>query len=195
MTALDSFAVSLEGLPLFATPPPGTAIDRDAGDRADDRVVVIRSSNHRRTISAQRRNGTIEVRIPADMSQAEEATWVARMVRRLNRRRRGASDNDLRARARSLADRYFGGDLLPESLAWSDNMTTRWGSCTIDTGAVRVSARMRDFPGWVIDYVLVHEMAHLRYRGHGPRFWSLVGRYPLTERARGYLLAKGGEEG
>ena len=52
---------------------------------------------------------------------------------------------------------------------------------------------MREFPGWVIDYVLVHEVAHLRYAGHGPRFWSLVQRYPLAERARGYLIAKGGE--
>lgn len=156
-------------------------------------MVVIRSHNRRRTISAQRRDGTIEVRIPADMSETEERMWVERMTRRLNRRRRGASDADLRARAARLADRYFDGYLVPGSIRWSDNMSTRWGSCTIDTAAVRLSSRMHDFPAWVIDYVVVHEMAHLRYRSHGPRFWSLVGRYPLTERARGYLIAKGGE--
>jgi hypothetical protein len=76
---------------------------------------------------------------------------------------------------------------------WSDQQTSRWGSCTIDTGAIRLSSRMREFPAWVVDYVLVHELAHLRYRSHGPRFWSLVARYPLAERARGYLIAKGGD--
>jgi predicted metal-dependent hydrolase len=43
----------------------------------------------------------------------------------------------------------------------------------------------------VLDYVIVHELAHLRYHGHGPRFRALVDRYPLAERARGFLIAKG----
>lgn len=43
-------------------------------------------------------------------------------------------------------------------------------------------------PGWVVDYVLVHELAHLIEIGHGPRFYRLVDTYPKAERARGYLL-------
>ena len=98
-------------------------------------------------------------------------------------------------RAQQLSSRYFAGELKPSSVRWSDQQTTRWGSCTVDTGAIRLSSRMREFPAWVINYVLVHELAHLRYLSHGPRFWSLVNRYPLTERARGYLIAKGSDEG
>ncbi len=127
------------------------------------------------------------------MSLEEERTWIERMARRLDRRRARSGDEDLDRRARRLADRYFGGQLVPESTRWSDNMTTRWGSCTIDSGAVRLSSKLREFPAWVVDYVMVHEMAHLRYRSHGPRFWALVNRYQLTERARGFLIAKGGE--
>lgn len=50
-----------------------------------------------------------------------------------------------------------------------------------------MSDRLRSVPSWVLDYVLVHELAHLQVPGHGPRFWELVGNYPQTERARGYL--------
>ena len=42
-------------------------------------------------------------------------------------------------------------------------------------------------PPWVVDYVLVHELAHLIVPGHGADFWKLVGNYPKAERARGYL--------
>ena len=161
-------------------------------DEAPEPVVVIRSARRRRTISAQRRGGAIEIRLPAGMSSAEEARWIERMTRRL-RRRPAPGDGDLMQRSQQLSSRYLGGELKPTSVRWSDHQTTRWGSCTIDTGAIRLSSRMREFPSWVVDYVLVHELAHLRYRSHGPRFWSLVARYPLAERARGYLIAKGGE--
>ena len=154
---------------------------------------VVRSTRRRRTISARRREGVIEVIVPAGMSLAEEAMWVERMRRRILRAETGPSDADLARRAQVLSARYLEGALRPASVRWSEQQQQRWGSCTVDTGAIRLSARMQNFPAWVVDYVLVHELAHLRYRSHGQRFWALVNRYPLTERARGYLIAKGGE--
>jgi predicted metal-dependent hydrolase len=133
------------------------------------------------------------VLLPAGMSLQEEERWVEQMQARMDRRRRGESDDELLQRAQLLSRRYFDGGLQPSSVRWSTTQATRWGSCTIDTASIRISSRMRDFPRWVIDYVLVHELCHLRYRGHGPRFWGLANRYPLTERARGFLIAKGGD--
>jgi predicted metal-dependent hydrolase len=42
-------------------------------------------------------------------------------------------------------------------------------------------------PGYVLDYVILHELAHLLVGGHGPDFWALLAAYPRLERARGYL--------
>ncbi|MGI8608164.1 MAG: M48 metallopeptidase family protein [Candidatus Dormibacteria bacterium] len=154
---------------------------------------IVRSSRRRRTITARRRDGVIEVVVPLGMRAAEEAMWVERMRLRIERAEAGPSDEGLALRARALSRKYFSGELRPVSVRWSEQQQQRWGSCTVDTGAIRLSARMQNFPAWVVDYVLVHELAHLRYQSHGPRFWSLVNRYPLTERARGYLIAKGGE--
>lgn len=50
---------------------------------------------------------------------------------------------------------------------------TRWGSCTAE-GAVRLNWRLIHFPLEIIDYVIVHELAHLRELNHGPQFWATV---------------------
>ncbi len=53
--------------------------------------------------------------------------------------------------------------------------TSRWGSCSTD-GSIYLSFRLLMMPLKIIDYVIVHELAHTKYRGHGKRFWALVKR-------------------
>jgi predicted metal-dependent hydrolase len=127
------------------------------------------------------------------MTRAEEQHWVAEMLARLQRsetRRRSparSSDAALLARCRLLASRHLRGRAEPTSVRWVPPMRTRWASCTPADGTIRVSDRLRDVPSWVLDYVLVHELAHLLVPGHGPDFWAIVRSYPKTERAIGYL--------
>jgi len=163
-----------------------------ADERPAPEVRVIRSPRRRRTASARLVDGVVEVRIPATMSESEEARVVERLLPRVLRGTR-RSDDELAARAATLARHH---DLpRPVSIRWVDNQRTRWGSCTPATGEIRLSRRMEGFPDWVIDYVIVHELAHLVEAGHGPAFWRIVNRYPRTERARGYLIAKGLDDG
>ncbi len=54
------------------------------------------------------------------------------------------------------------------------NAQTRWGSAHA-SGVIRLNWRLIHFAPHVIDYVVVHELAHLHEMNHGPRFWSLVG--------------------
>ncbi len=81
-------------------------------------------------------------------------TMVARATRRFASTHRRPSDP-----GRQLARRY---DLpSPSTIEWSDRQLTRWGSCTPSDGKIRVSNRLATMPGWVLDWVIVHELAHL----------------------------------
>jgi predicted metal-dependent hydrolase len=152
-------------------------------------VEVRRSRRRRRTVAAYRDGGKIIVLIPARMSKAEERHWVSAMLERLQRqdRRRRPNDDALLERARDLSERYLDGRAKPTSVRWVTNQNTRWGSCTPADASVRLSTRLQGMPQWVVDYVLVHELAHLLEAGHTDTFWSMVAAFPKTERARGYL--------
>jgi predicted metal-dependent hydrolase len=160
---------------------------------AEPLIEVRRSRRRSRTVSAYREGDTVVVLLPARMTRAEEQHWVAEMLARLQRsetRRRSparASDDALLTRCRLLSTRHLGGKAQPDSVRWVPPMRTRWASCTPAEGTIRVSEKLRDVPGWVLDYVLVHELTHLLVPGHGSDFWALVRDYPRTERAMGYL--------
>ena len=110
------------------------------------------------------------------------------MSRRFTRRTTSATI-DLEARAALLARRF---DLpVPRTIRFVENQRARWGSCTPANGSIRLSSRLAEFPSWVLDHVIVHELAHLLEPGHGRAFRALVARDPLGERATGFLLAKG----
>ena len=161
------------------------------------RVEVQRSRRRKKTISAEIVDGALIVSIPDRLSRAEEQEWVARMSARMSERKRRDrlnSDGALERRARELADRYLDG-VRPSDIAWVTNQKSRWGSCSPDDGSIRLSLELANYPTWVRDYVIIHELAHLIVPDHSDRFWRLVDRYPLTERARGFLIAKGMEEG
>ena len=155
-------------------------------------VEVRRSQRRHRTVSAYRDGPRVVVLIPDQFTRAEEREWVDKMLERLAARDDKArrTDAELTVRALRLAGRY-----LPEhraaaqraSVRWVANQNGRWGSCTPADATIRISDRIVSMPEWVVDYVLLHELVHLIVPSHSTEFWSLVGRYPRAERARGYL--------
>lgn len=151
-------------------------------------VEIIRSKRRQRTLSARLVDGRLEVRIPAGMDPAEESRLVDQALERTHRKVDSAHV-DIRKRANELAIRYQ----LPQPshVEWSTRQKKRWGSCTPEQRSIRISDRLVDVPPWVLDSVLIHELAHLVESGHGPEFRELVNRYEMTERATGYLIAMG----
>jgi len=152
-------------------------------------VEVRRSRRRRRTVTAYREAGRVVVCVPGSFSRAEERHWVDVMIQRLQAQeaRRRPTDERLLARARELSNRYLDGRAQPETVRWSSDQQFRWGSCTPADQSIRLSDRLKGVPTWVLDYVIVHELAHLLVAGHGDEFWSLVDRYPRSQRARGFL--------
>lgn len=160
-------------------------------------VEVRRSARRRRTVAAFWEDGTAVVAIPAHFSGAQEREWVHRMLEKLRAqgtrgpkaagRRRTASDAGLEAHAAELSARYLGGRAVPASVRWVTNQNSRWGSATPSEGTIRLSHKLRQMPQWVIDYVLLHELAHLLVAAHNAAFWRLLAAYPETERAKAFL--------
>ncbi|MEU3537767.1 MULTISPECIES: M48 family metallopeptidase [Streptomyces] len=172
-----------------ADPPRRTATRPATGGPATSPVEVRRSSRRRRTVSAYREGDRTVVLIPARMSEAEERRWVTVMLDKLaaQESRRKLGDSELAERAERLSEQFLGGRARPATVRWVTNQNTRWGSCTPAEGSIRLSHRLQGMPEYVVDYVLLHELAHLLVPGHGQRFWQLLESYPRTERARGYL--------
>jgi predicted metal-dependent hydrolase len=161
------------------------------------KVEVVRSRRRRKTITAERREGRVVVRLPVGLSRAEERRWVTQMVTRLEEREHTERLNarrHLARAARRLNEEYFEGRLSWRSIRYVSNQNDRFGSCTPEDGTIRISHRVADYPVWVREYIVLHELAHLEESAHSPRFWRLVDRYPFAERARGFLIAKGWEE-
>lgn len=181
-----------EPLPLTPAAPSPTPPAVVPDDTPPFSVVVERSAKRRRTVGAQLVADVLTVVVPTWMSRTEQDHWVEVMSGRF-RRKLSTERIDLAERAVTLSRRH---DLpRPREIRWSDDMNSRWGSCTPATGTIRISNRIAKFPDWVIDYVLVHELAHLEVADHSPSFWQLAHRYPKAERAIGYLIAKSGDSG
>jgi len=152
----------------------------------DMEIELVRGTRRRKYVEAVLIGDRLRVSFPYWMSVAEAQVTAEELAERM-RKRTETSAIDIAARARRLAREL---DLpRPRIVRWVDNMRQRWGSCTPEDGTIRVSSRLAGYPSWVLDYVLVHELAHLVVANHGRAHDALVDRFPYAERARGFLIA------
>ena len=162
-------------------------------------VRIIRSAKRLRTVSTRLMNWRqIEVRAPSLIPEKELKTIVRQVIQRVIQdqahQRKAASDDTLQKRAEELNRTLFGGKLHWKAIGYVGNQQRRYGSCSPGKGTIRISDRLKQVPGWVLDYVIVHELAHLLEPRHNTAFWQLMYRYAKAERARGYLMAMQFEE-
>ncbi len=153
------------------------------------RVKVVRSARRRKTISANWENGMIRLQVPATLTDQEERQWAERMIAKLHRRSGALSfgNAQLEELAEDLNQRYFQGRATPNSVVFSQRQNTLWGSCSRRTGNIRLNPDLARMPRWVLEGVLVHELAHLIEPNHGPRFKALEARYERISEVHAFL--------
>ncbi len=165
-----------------------------AVERTDWPEVEIRiSSRRRKTSEAKWVGGRIVVSLPSHLGVENREKTVKWLVERLlskHRTRTVQGDDALLQRSIQLSNRYLKG-VAPTSVRWVTNQNTRWGSCSCHTREIRISHRLRVVPEWVLDSVLVHELAHLTHPNHSPAFHELANRYPRQREAETFLAGYG----
>jgi predicted metal-dependent hydrolase len=161
-------------------------------------VVEIRTSTRRRkTVAAHWEADTIVVIVPHRMPKRDRQAYADELAARLvaSRAKHRPSDDALTERAAALSRRYLDGRAAPAAVTWSSRQRSRWGSCSPAERTIRISDRLQDVPGWVLDTVLVHELAHLLRADHDAEFYELANRHPRAADAdlflAGYALGLG----
>ena len=165
---------------------------------------LIRSD--RKTLGLQVKGGRVIVRAPRRVTQAQidrfvqsHAAWIQNALARQPAKQAAHPEPTVAQRAEYIRQ---AGELLPQRVAyWSERMglyptqvritsaRTRFGSCG-SNGHICFSWRLMQYPMEAIDYVVVHELAHLKHMDHSPAFHALVARYLPDHKARRALLKK-----
>lgn len=183
---LGLFDAEEAGHPGDPPDPPGGQPERAAGPQP---AVEVRTSRRRRkSATAYWSEGRIVVLLPGHLRGRERSEMVDWLVARVmaQRPKAAASDEALFQRAVELGRRYVSG-VTPSSVRWVTNQHKRWASCTAETGEIRLSHRLKSVPPWVLDAVLVHELAHLVHPDHSAPFHEIARRFPRQKEASMFL--------
>ena len=167
-------------------------------------IEVIRSD--RRTLALQVKDGRVLVRAPRRTSEAKirafaasHADWIENAIRK-QAKRAEAHPEPTEAEKRAYIARAK--ELLPQRVAHYSRVMglyptqvritgakTRFGSCSA-TGHICFSWRLMQYPPEAIDYVVVHELAHLKHLNHSPAFHALVASVLPDHKQRRALLRR-----
>ena len=166
---------------------------------------LIRSK--RKTLALYvRRDGRVEVRAPLRTSKSyiddfvlKKRDWIENTQRRLSERQTGKKTIRITAKEEAACKRkaqeyllqkchYFSGVMgLRPGEVRVNSAKTRWGSCN-RKGTINFTYRLLFVPEEAVDYVVVHELAHLKEMNHSPRFWAVVESVMPDFRVRRKLL-------
>ena len=164
---------------------------------------IIRSK--RKTVALEVcRDGTIKVRAPLKMKEAEieafvssHRRWLENAVSRQQQRRENEIERtpeqikeakkELKKLITPMIEKYsaFMG-VKPEAVTIT-SAKTRFGSCS-GKNRISFSYRLVDYPREAVEYVVVHELAHIKHKNHGKQFYAFIEKYMPDYKEREKLL-------
>lgn len=205
----DRPGVPTPAVTVSTAPPSGVPVSPPVSPSGATVVEYVRHPRARRYLIRVRLDGTVRATIPRGGSRREAARfveshagWVAEqqaIAARARASRRPGRPVDAVRLARQRAQRelpprlhalaaQFGLTVARVSIR---NQRWRWGSCS-KQAHICLNWRLVEMPDWVRDYVLIHELMHLRRMDHSPAFWTLVSAAcPDYRRARQWLREHG----
>lgn len=165
---------------------------------------LVRHPRARRYVIHVRDDGTVRITVPRWGSKRgalefaeRERAWIEKQRHRTKqacepveeltpgaeRELRERAKRELPLRLRELAVQHG----LTVARVSVRNQRSRWGSCA-RSGMICLNWRLLQMPAWVQDYVMLHELMHLKRMDHSPRFWKLVAAVcPEYQKARRWL--------
>jgi predicted metal-dependent hydrolase len=163
------------------------------------RVDLRRDKRLKKTSRWERlMDGSLVVRVPYRLPRFKVNALLEQVASQLDKTtniRLQRTDADLQQRAELINRKHFNGSIQWNAIRWVSNMQSRLGSCTKGgptDGQIRISDKIKNWPDWVIDYIIAHELMHRKHPNHSKSFWiDLRTAYPLTEQARGFIHGVG----
>ncbi len=170
-------------------PAPVVPILVSSAPRDAPEIEVRVSQRRRKTVAAHWEGERIVIVFPPRVAKRDRQAYVDELAAKLiaGRAKGRPTDAELHKRAAHLSRTYLKNEAKPTSVVWSTRQHARWGSCTAAEGTIRISARLQGAPQYVIDAVLVHELAHLVHSDHSPEFYDLANRFPRQRDADLFL--------
>lgn len=157
--------------------PLEVRVPTPTSDRSTGTMLTLAEFRFQALSPKEVKAASTTVQLPRDLRPVTEAA-----LRELARR-------ELPQRVRALATQY-GFQVVRVTVR---NQRTRWGSCSRH-GAISLNWRLVQVPDWVCDYIILHELAHLRQLNHSERFWDEVARLcPKWEEAEAWIKRHGRE--
>jgi predicted metal-dependent hydrolase len=163
------------------------------------RVGLRRDKRLKKTSRWERMpDGSLLIRVPYRLPRHKVSSLLEQVTTQLDKStvmHAHRTDADLHQRAELINRKHFSGKIQWNAIRWVSNMQSRLGSCTRGgptDGQIRISDKIKNWPDWVVDYVIAHELLHRRHSNHSDSFWNdLRSAYPLTEQARGFIHGVG----
>ena len=157
-------------------------------------VIIQRSKRRKKTLQAVLKGNTVKILAPFTASDTEINKLLDKFLKKLELKDIILNnDRELLSRAQKLKKKFIP-DAPDFTIVFQESLKRTWGKCFTNQRKIVINPVLATYPKWVLDYVIVHEIAHLLVPNHGKEFRSLVNRFKLKERAVGFLMAKGMKE-